>query len=574
MATIDRKPYLTATTLDQAFLDECQDNLTNQLELIVDVETPNGYLYLSDRNKYVGERFYEARLNFPVIARTIGEYLNPSIEFSDLQIEINNSDSLLNPILPSGADYSSWIGKTVSVKLGLRDVQTTYREIFFGRVTEEGGFQRGVKSITLLYRNEFSQLNTEFPKAVFKSSVFPDIESDYENTIVPIIYGDWTTDVEPGGASIPATQVNGDNDDVNGITSFTIPIQFIISDDELSLFDISEVYLLKSDVYYKFDSADITNVIENRYFELLQKDTTPPSTTLIDGAPYQYTKGDKFFVKVIGKDLGDPALISNIVSQSKDILISHIGADPSIFNTTWDYFEAKSLPAVSAIANIKSRIWLKDPQAGLNYVLSLLEQVRLEAFIDINGKLSLSSLHFDEFDPSPTYSIKNWDVERESLKLGIDDKMNFNRGRGSFNFLPNRNENYLETGTYRNTPAITQIGKEISKRIVFPNLYIASDVENQLIEILKICSGYLELLNVNLTWRSLLQDIGNWVKINIQISGTQFSNVPCLIREIGYDPAGIKISMMLWSFQMLPFPGYSPGYSGIVGGDSATITLE
>jgi hypothetical protein len=122
MGTVNRKPYLTSSVLDQAFLDECQDNLTNQLELIVDLETPDGYIYLSDRNKYVGDTFYEARLNFPVISRTIGEYLNPTIEFSQLTLEISNVDGFLNHMLPSGADYTSWIGRSVSIKLGLRDI--------------------------------------------------------------------------------------------------------------------------------------------------------------------------------------------------------------------------------------------------------------------------------------------------------------------------------------------------------------------------------------------------------------------------------------------------------------------
>ena len=68
MATADRKPYETATVLDQDFLDDCHDNLTNQLEVIVDIDTPTGTIYLSDRNKYVGSTFYEARLKFPIIS--------------------------------------------------------------------------------------------------------------------------------------------------------------------------------------------------------------------------------------------------------------------------------------------------------------------------------------------------------------------------------------------------------------------------------------------------------------------------------------------------------------------------
>jgi len=41
MGTSDRRPYLTATVLDQDFLDASQDSLVNQLELIIDIEAPD-----------------------------------------------------------------------------------------------------------------------------------------------------------------------------------------------------------------------------------------------------------------------------------------------------------------------------------------------------------------------------------------------------------------------------------------------------------------------------------------------------------------------------------------------------
>jgi hypothetical protein len=572
MGTSNRKPFLTATVLDQAFLDECHDNLTNQLELIVDIETPNGTIYLSDRNKYVGDKFYQARLIFPTITRTIGEYLNPSIEFSQLQLEISNVDGFLNDVLPAGPDFSSWIGKAVSVKLGLRDISSTYREIFYGKVTEEGGFQRTTQTVILLYRNEFSQLNQEFPKNVFKRATFPEIEEEYENSIAPIIYGDWTVAVETGGASVPAICINGADEDVNGTTSNTTSAQFIIADHALSFFDTSEVYVLRSDVFYKFDPADIQGVVDNRYFELRQKDTTPPGVTMVEGALYTYKTGEKIYVKVKGKDLS--GFEDNIISQSQDILTSHIGMNPALLDSSWAYFRDKAAPAGSDIVNIKSRIWIQEPQQGLTYVLSLLEQVRIESFINKDGKLALSSLHFDEFELG-TYTVKNWDIEKGTLSPKLDDKLNFQRARGNYNFLPNRNENFNETLTYKNQAAINQIGKEISKKIVYPNLYVQSQVEFQLKETLKITSSYLEIITMNLTWRSLLQDIGNFVRLNINIEGIVLDNVPCLIREIGYDPQGIKIYCTVWSLQMVPFPPiWNPTYTGIVGGDTATIISE
>lgn len=641
MATSDRKPYESATVLDQAFLDDCHDNLVNQLELVVDIDAPIrvpyisptlslvdiswpahgftigdlvqvytsdfgsdfdyytvtsastdaftfdavlppfppsgelifiGKLRLSDRNKYVGPTFYEARLNFPVISRTIGEFLNPTLEFSQLQLEVNNADGKFNNIMPAGEDYGSWIGRAVSVKMGLRDVASTYKEIFSGHVTDKGGFSRTVKSFSLIARNDFERINVDFPKAAFKITTYPNIEPEIENTIVPIVYGDWTVNVQPDGASIPAFPTNGNDVDVMGTSSFSTLIDLVISDNDNTFFDTSEVYVLRSQVYYKFDVADVVGVVNNRAFQLRQSGTSPAGTTLIDGAAYEFKRGDKFYVKVKGKALG--GYDDNIVWQARDILFTYAEVAVGDFDTSWATYRDKAAPAESAISTFKSRAWIQEAQQTLTYALSMFEQVRLEAFIDRNLKLKIRSLHLDDFISSPPYAVRNWDVEAGSFAPKLDDRNNFNRVRGSFNFLPNRNENYQETPIFKNVVAIQHADKEISKRIVFPNLYESSVVADQVKEVLRIASSYIEVIEATLTWRSLLLDIGDFVKVNVSIQGTEFVNVPAMVREIGYDPAGIKIPVKMWSFQLMPFPGHAPGFSGITGGSDAAITEE
>lgn len=574
MANSNRKPYLTSLVLDQDFLDESHDNLVNQLELIVIIETPTGFIRGSDRNKYVGENFYRALLTFPVIRRTVGEFLAPTIELSSLSLNLNNVDGSLNNILPAGDNFDGWINKTVEVQLGLRDVAATYTTIFDGRITEEGGLKRTINSVEINARDQFDKLSVSFPTAVLKKPApFAYLEDDLANTIIPIIYGDWTTNVEPNLASIPAYPLNGANPLVNGDTDHSENLDLIISDNDNVSFDTSEVYLRRGESAWRFAAADITNVTANRRFEIIQDSLNMTAVTpdTVD-EPYEYSTGDEILVKVQGKDLG--AYDDNPVWIARDILITYAGMTAGEFDANWATFRDKASPAESNIAGTKCRVWLQEPQEALQYALSLLEQVRLEAFIDRNLKLKIASLHFDDFVAAPTHKIRNFDIEEGSFQPQIDERNNFNRTRGLYNFLPNRSENLNQTAFYRNDAAITQAGKEISKGLVFPNLYEAATVENQVKETLKITSGYIEHLVFNATWRSLLLDIGDFVSIDVKIQGTQFDEVPAMIREIGYDPAGIKIPMKVWSFQMLPFTGYTPGYNGTVGGESASITEE
>jgi len=577
--TKDRRPYLTASALTQSFLNEASENLVNQLELIVEIAvpisdgTPAGLIRASDRNKYVGPFFYEARLVFPVIQRTMGEWLSNVLEFSTIDIEINNVDGKFNSILPSGDDYDGFIGNFVRVAIGLRDVESTYTDIFTGRITSEGGFKRTTNSIIFTARNDFENINVNFPKGVLKLTTYPSMEPDIENTVLPEIYGDWTVNVDKRGASIPAYVINGADTDVNGEVGYTEKVQLVVSANANTVFDVNNVYLVRGDQFYKFDAADVVDVSgAKNTFSLRQSGTSPAGTTQVDGANFEYATGDLILVRVKGKDLG--AYSDNAVWIARDLLLTHSSLVAGDFDTSWEFFRDKSSPAQSNVAGIKARAWIQEPQPLLEYVLSLLEQVRLEAYVNRDQMWTMTSLHFEDFVAAPTFEIKNWDIEKGSFKPEIDDRNNFNRAVGEYNFLPNINENNNSTKIYRNNAATIQAGKEISKKVVFPNLYVESDVVYQLIEVLRLASSYFEKLTFNMTWRGLLLDLGGFVNVNVKIQGTQYNDVPAMIRSIGYDPAGIKIPVELWSFQMTPFPGYAPGFSGITGGYAATITEE
>lgn len=534
-----------------------------------------GYLRFSDRNKYVGSKYYEARVNFPTISRTLGELLSPSLEFSSLTIEVNNSDGKYNYLMPGGEFYGAWPGSEIVVKLGLRDVETTYRTIFSGRVTHEGGFQRSLKSFTLVARNDFDKLNVAtFPVNLFNQDDYPDLESERVNFPIPIIYGDWTVEVEKDLASIPAYPVNSADIAVTGDNStHSKNVKLVISDNDLSFFDTTQVYVKRSDKFVAFDPADIVNIgIGNKSFEIRQSGTLPGAITSFDDEIFKYKKGDEFFVKVKGKSLG--AYTDNPIAQAADIFQSYGGIQVAEFDANWNTFRDKSSPAQSAISTFKSRCWIQQEGSVLEYGLQLLEQFRFEAFINNEGKIKLNSLHFEDYPLYYPFIVRNWDMEEATLRPQIDVRNNFNRVQGVFNFLPNRGENYQATKILKNQTAIDAIGTQVSKRIVYPNIYNSETATYQLKEMLRLISAYPETIDINLTWRALLLDLGTFILLDVDIGSARYVNVPCLIREIGYDPEGLKIPIKALSLQMIPFPGYNPGYVGITGGYQAIIEEE
>jgi hypothetical protein len=652
MSSSNRRPYLTATVLDQSLLDFCHDNLETRLEMVVEIETPDGTIYASDRNKYVGGTFYEALLNFPVIGRTVGEWLSNTLQFSTLTLELSNVDGRFNKYLPAGASYGSWTGKRVEVKLGLAEQAGTYKTIFRGSVTDVGGFKRSTRSVTVIARDDYDAINQDFPTGVFTEAEFPKIESKNIGKVVPVIYGDWTTATEPSPAAIPALCVNGNdprvtmkdkpvasvaapaspcvftvidhdftaNDPVKLTTSGTLPspfstlttyyiktilgqdtftlssspggsdlnattsgsgdhriiiaagsstrnVQLVQSSVDLTYFDTGNVFVKRGDVYYAVPVGSIANIgTGSKSFEIIQ------GGTWFGGAAYAFDQGDTFWTKVKGKDLG--AYDDNLVSQARDILITYGGVLAGSLHSNWDTYRDKASPSQSAITLIKSRAWIGEKQSALTYALSMLEQVRLEAFIDRDLKVKINSLHFEDWPSSPSYTVKNWDIVRGTFKTSTDERNNFNAAQGNFNFLPDLNQNAYLTPVFRNQAAVTQTGKRIAKRVVFPNLYNLDDAVAQTQEIIRLASSGFETISVSTTWRSILKDIGDFVKTDIEIGSTIFDGVPAMIRDVGYDPVGLTVVLKLWSMSLVPFPGYVPGYAGTVGGYSATISEE
>jgi len=348
-------------------------------------------------------------------------------------------------------------------------------------------------------------------------------------------------------------------------------LRLVISSTAISFFDDTSVTLFRGDKYYTFDSSDISIVpaTNNTVFDITQKNL------IIDGDPWIYESGDEFFLKVKGVDLGIGNL-DNIVLQAKDILEQFAGLSVGDFDANWTTYATKASPAQSNIVGIKSRVWQQETATALQQSLSLLEQVRLEAFIDRNGKFKISSLQFEDWQTSPSHTVKNWDLKQGSFLPKLDPRNNFNRAKADFAFSPAKGQNKYSTPVFRNQSAITQASnRTIGKNISLPNLYIRADAVNQLIEIIRLASSYSEMIDLILTPRALLQDIGGFVGLDVTIGSIQMrtiDGVVGLIREIGYNPQG-EIPAKIWAFQMINYPGYS-GPSGTVGGYNAIITQE
>jgi hypothetical protein len=345
-------------------------------------------------------------------------------------------------------------------------------------------------------------------------------------------------------------------------------VKCVIAANTLSLFDSSNVYIRRSGAYYRIPSTEIQNIsITKNYFEIRQD-----NGTWFDGAKYFFNKTDEIFVRCKGKSLA--GYDDNAVAIAQDILTTYAGVVSGDLDASWSTYKNKATPSTGAISTWKARAWIGEPTLAMEYAVNLLQQVRIQLFQNKSAKLDLHALHWDEFDDTPSFIAKNWDIERESLKPTLDVQNNFNRSRAVYGYSPESRESIFSTAWYINSAAISQTGRTLTRELSYPNLYRLADVEIQVKETLKLASGYREVIELTLTNRAILQDIGEWILLDVQVGSVQLNGVPCLIREIGYSPDGLKLPVKLWSFAMLPFGSWNPGFAGIVGGESATISAE
>jgi len=585
MTTKNRRPYLTAVTISQALLDETASNLTNQIEFVIDITAPDGSIIrASNRNKYIGGVFYRAILSdVPQTTKTLGEWLQPGLDFSTISISLLNVDGAFNRFVPGGANYKDWTGNSFVIRIGLSDIEASYKNIFSGFITEVAGFGRTTKTIEITARDKYDVLNRAFPIFTFNNIVYPFIEDSFIGLVIPYIYGDYNANSRTP-AQIPAFPVNTIDEDVIGGPTGEDDlrrnnVQFVISENDNRQFFDASVYLkLDEKTFLKVPSSEIVNVSAgNNYFEVKQVSALwvpePDGSGGNLDVQYRFSTGDEFVCMVKGKDLGGVGFDTNIIAIAKDILITFTDLTLSDFDSTWETYRLKSSPAQSSIFTILARVWIQDPISVLEYTLQLLEQVRLEYFIERSDqKLSINSLHFEDISTVSSIKLNNWDISRDTLQITTTDTHFINRAQGDYDFNPILDFNNFKTEVYFNQ-ASTTITKTVSKTITFPNLYIRQDVVNQLTEILRISSTNFDILSFVCNWRPLLQELGKFILFNIKIGSTIFTDVPCQIREISYLSNG-SISLNVWSYLLIPYPGYNSGFPGIVGGYNATITKE
>jgi hypothetical protein len=215
-----------------------------ELQWIADIQISNkAYFRVSDRNIYVQDedgapRFYEARVQKgPSINITLGEWLSPNFEIGDFKLDMNNRDGFFNDYLPQGDKYLQWIGAKVSIKVGFGEKLSNYYEVFRGFVSNKQGVTGTHETISIKCYDRTFEDEVLIPITTFDRTNYPNVDTEIIGKSLPLIYGDWTTEVGDFG-EVPAYCANA-------YDSLTTVFEWKIS--ENSLQSIGNIYLHRGD---------------------------------------------------------------------------------------------------------------------------------------------------------------------------------------------------------------------------------------------------------------------------------------------------------------------------------------
>jgi hypothetical protein len=223
---------------NQNLLDACYPTI--ELQWLAEIELEPGSVFrVSDKSFYVQDkdgnnRYYDARAEqAPKINVTVGEWLQPQYEISNLTLTLNNRDGYFNPYLPHGDKYKMWTNAKITIKVGFGEKYENYLTLFEGYPTEKKGLSSTRDSVTIEAYDKLDLSQIPIPPNVFSSDSFPDIDTDSEGGAIPLVYGDWTEEVVDWG-NLVAVCINA-NDELTD--------QFIFKISDIALESIDEIWL-------------------------------------------------------------------------------------------------------------------------------------------------------------------------------------------------------------------------------------------------------------------------------------------------------------------------------------------
>lgn len=148
--------------------------------------------------------YYEGRLpQSGSLSRSLGTFLEPKETVSTFDVVLDNRDGVIQNLIQT----NTFANRRVRVYLGQGSVKSNYSEVFTGFVAHPNGIRWDEDQAQFTVVDQRLKHRKSLPSGTYTIAAYPNLESKYINSKIPIIYGDWGI-ATGAGMTIPAACIS------------------------------------------------------------------------------------------------------------------------------------------------------------------------------------------------------------------------------------------------------------------------------------------------------------------------------------------------------------------------------
>jgi hypothetical protein len=578
--------------------------------IVLIIDDTAGILRFADKPLFVDGHFYDARIKIPEIKNQLSELLDPALEFSEVEITIDNNDGAYNKYLVGGAQYTSFIGAKCRISYGVGDVASTgYIQIFEGLVHQEGAASRNVKTITFRARDVLANLiGMKLTPDVISATMTPATPVSVtfnENVTWPYVLGDWSydryTNTGFGGLGTNDNNIRdvavceGIKGTYLGIYEFTgkglvgengqaftgqlhvvAVCDTVVAPDHMQKVGDTNNTAVKFRPHNFVIQNDQIISIGNLVYDFFRFNATDTKhyyvfdgfwQSAVTSNVYTWQSGDVFIFYTYPATIADAKTNDDPVTMAKTMLLSFgLLTEPNFDGFTWGDYATPG----------QSFRWYyeKDDRTLIQIVLSILKQHRLDLFLTKELTVKLCSLRTEKLPtPAGSRQIENLDISEDSVQIELLRKEFMNYAQGKFNFLPVSGETIDSTAVRRNLQSSVKSSNFSGKLIDLPNHADPTITTAHVDELVRLFAAGLEFVDFQLSYKHIDIEPGEFVTVSFSPGFTVFDNVPMQVRSVNIDPETAFIQVRCVGLGNYAWTAYEPtNVAQFLSTSSAEIT--
>lgn len=271
----------------------------------------------------------------------------------------------------------------------------------------------------------------------------------------------------------------------------------------------------------------------------------------------------------------DPNSIYNPGFIARDIIQSQTGKVFTDFDLSWNQTSRLSLN------QYRCRAYIDEKTNAVTYCNKMLQQFNAQLYIRFN-RYALFHIEFDNFVTTGKV-IREGDIKENSFNASREYNQYFNSAYSDYSRNPFSGSS-VRSDTYISPSGVAAAGREISKKMDMPNVYLRADIDKIVPLFVRLSAAEPEFLTLESPFRRIFSQLFDFYNIDFyerprcdvagqMIGGRRYNMTPTFVRQCEFDLDTMSVKMKLWSLGTTAFGGFVPPGGLLAGGEGDKIVI-